>query len=648
MAGAHRRSLARRVAAAVAILVLVAIGAIVALAALRPQVIVRQVEQVALPAASRAIGRQLTVGRVEAGLFPPRAELRDVAIAGRSGEPPLVRVGSARARVRLWPLLKSLGQDVQLESVALDRPVVNLIRGRDGRWSYEGLGQGAPSDRRVWISRLEVRGGEVHVRDARGGAGAETIALRQMDVAAKDLGGGAPAHVELKASLASAGQDVKATLDQAGAGWTGSLDAQGLDLRRLRGLLPAGLDATLTGGQVTAHGRFELPADRPMRIEGSVQAPSLLLRGQPASGGFSYVATIPQGAPQRATVQLSAIQIRGPGVDLAGQASLSASPPKASFELSGPLLDLDTLLAALPPSPPSPPSAEPLPEPMRRALKRVAVTGRLAVERVVVKRLVAERVAADVRLADGVVRLSEASGLLYGGTLDAAGTRLDLTQARPSWDLSADLRQLDLGQAMQLVSGAAPLRGRLTGRIRLSGSGDLWEQLRTTLTGTGAFELHEGELTTASLEQSLAGPLAEAARIVGKGTGLARGGTGAAASTSLHDLAGSFTLADGFLKFSRPLKVRTPAGEVTLGGALGLDQRLDLTGSVRLSPEFVQRTVGLRPARPIDAPLAIGGSLLAPAIRTRPEDLARSLALQAVPAPEDLLRKGLKGLFPRP
>ncbi|MGC4113744.1 MAG: AsmA-like C-terminal region-containing protein [Myxococcales bacterium] len=290
-------------------------------------------------------------------------------------------------------------------------------------------------------------------------------------------------------------------------------------------------------------------------------------------------------------------------------------------------------------------------------IRSVTALGQIRADRMVVKKLVSQHVTAEARLQGGVLTLSRADADLYGGTLDASGTRLDLTQPQPSWLLSARLGGVDFGNAMQLVSGASPLTGRFSGQIHLSGSGDVWQQLLTSLNGKGSFKLENGKLTTASLEQTMAQPLAEALRVAGVLQQLARGGSGAgvappAAGTELRDLAGSFTLENGLLRFAKPVTVQSSFGELSVGGAIGLDQRLDLKGTAKLSPQFVARATGLAaPKQPLDAPLQIGGTLGAPQVSVDSAALARAAAQGLAPSqpnPEDLLRKGLKGFTPGP
>src|SRR5512138_1824269 len=94
-----------------------------------------------LPTASRTLGREVTLKGADLKLFPnPRVRLAGLAVAGRPGEPALVDLESLDVEVGLWPLLRSLGKEIDVRAFTLVRPTVNLVRAKDGTWNYEGLG----------------------------------------------------------------------------------------------------------------------------------------------------------------------------------------------------------------------------------------------------------------------------------------------------------------------------------------------------------------------------------------------------------------------------------------------------------------------------------------------------------------------------
>lgn len=86
------------------------------------------------------LGRPVTLGNIRLSLLPPSLKVKDVAI----GEDPQFGSGSfAKAqelavRVSLLPLLR---KDVQVQSLRLINPDIQLIKDAKGNWNYATLGQ---------------------------------------------------------------------------------------------------------------------------------------------------------------------------------------------------------------------------------------------------------------------------------------------------------------------------------------------------------------------------------------------------------------------------------------------------------------------------------------------------------------------------
>jgi uncharacterized protein involved in outer membrane biogenesis len=236
---------------AVAIAVLAAAAGATVAALIKPDLVVAQIKQQALQRLSRSLGRPVQVGEVRLRWFPPRVELSELSVGGRPGEPPLLVVPRARASLRLWTLLMSGGHEVSLRSVSLLRPRINLVHAKDGSWSQQGLGggEGGGSGTEALVSDLRVRDGALYVIDRSGPRPEEAVAMRHIDLHARGVGGSAM-RLDISAALASDKTNLKARLAQAKKAWEGTLTLDALPITSLRGLLPAGLDAAVTGGTV--------------------------------------------------------------------------------------------------------------------------------------------------------------------------------------------------------------------------------------------------------------------------------------------------------------------------------------------------------------------------------------------------------------
>jgi AsmA protein len=627
-------------------LVVLALGAVILL--LQTGAASRRVKDLVVPRISSALGREVTVGDARLRVLPnPRVVLAGTTIAGRAGEPPLVRLQSLDVELALWPLVTSLGKEIRVEGIALVRPEVSLVRGKDGVWNYEGLGgpkePGAAREAaaaepsggggaKLFVAKARIEDGALRIVDRSGGRDDAAVALTRIDLAAEG-GLGAPVAAKLTAALAGDVKNVELDLasprlpEEIGPGsypeLTGRLALKDLALARVRGLLPANVTAMFTGGRVSAEARVTTePGGKAYVLDGDGELADVKLKGEPASGSFELHARADPAAGT-ARVEVRDLAVKGPGVDLGGVATLDTKPVRATFAVKGPLLDLGTVLGLVPKDPGAPPPQADaatdgalVPPAMAKELAAVAVTGTIDIGEVRNGKLVAKDFKARGALKNGVFALENATAGLYGGRVDAGGTQVHLTDPSPRWNLKTRLEGVDLGQAFGAITGAAPLAGKVTGTLDLAGVGSNWDQLKHVLTGLGAVSLKEGALTTTDLGGQALGAIAQGLEALGRG-GAARKLSGLeGGKTTLRDLAASFTVKDGFLALSRPLEFATAVGKARLGGKVGLSQELALEGGLAVTKEALVKA-GLPPIGegPIELPLALGGSLTAPAVQ---------------------------------
>ena len=85
------------------------------------------------PADAEALGREVRVGEVALDLYP-RMEitLGGVEIEGGPGEPLLARAERSVIHPRLWPLLRSLGSQVEVASLVMEDVQLALVKRPDG------------------------------------------------------------------------------------------------------------------------------------------------------------------------------------------------------------------------------------------------------------------------------------------------------------------------------------------------------------------------------------------------------------------------------------------------------------------------------------------------------------------------------------
>jgi AsmA protein len=649
------RSLARKLSLAAA---LVAGGVVVFVAILVLLVdsgaVSRRVADLVLPRVSRALGRDVTLKDARLSVLPsPRVSLSGLTVAGRPGEPPLVEAESLDVELSLWPLLASLGKEVDVRSIVLVRPTVNLVRAPDGTWNTDGLGGPkepaspppsggeGPATTRVAVRSVSVEKAAFRMLD-RGASAPPGVAVKDLDLVASGLGAGLSPYARIAAAVGADTQDVHAELSiarlpeelpQRPEDWPavqGTLHVGALALERLRGLLPGALAAIVRGGKVSLDARVATE-ERTYRVDGSGEVKDLLLRGQPASGHFRAAARLPAGHLGAAKAELLELALRGPGVDLGGHASVELSPLRAWFVVTGPLLDLDAVMGLLPPgeqdAQPSPKGGPLLPDSVRKEVEAAQVRGTVAVGTLRSGRLQATDVRGQVRLVGGTLEVEKLEAAVFGGRVSADGSRVGLASAEPTWRLAARLGGVELGEATKAFSGASPVLGKLDGTLDVAGTGTDWPKVRQAVNGLAQLALQDGALTTTDMGDTILGAVSTGLRALGKGGAGGKVARAQGGKTELQDLAGSFTVKDGFLAARSPLTFSAPFGGVSLGGRIGLDGRLDLTGTTAVPKSALAGLAGGLPLpQTLSVPLGVRGTLERPALAVNADAAVASLA----------------------
>src|SRR5215831_14495556 len=91
------------------------------------------------------LGRKVTLGEMSLGLVPLRFEVKDPVIAedpSLGQQTPFIKAENLNIQVRLLPLLRG---NIQVDSLELRRPSVELIRTKRGSWNFATLGAGTTS-----------------------------------------------------------------------------------------------------------------------------------------------------------------------------------------------------------------------------------------------------------------------------------------------------------------------------------------------------------------------------------------------------------------------------------------------------------------------------------------------------------------------
>src|SRR6266571_2283822 len=147
----------------------------------------------------RQLNREVTLGKMNLHIFPLQFQVENPVIgedAGFGKKDPFIQADKLGVFIRLMPLLRG---NVQIDSVDLQRPHVELIKNKQGVWNFSSLGKGesAPSEnpssgssRQLSLSRLVISDGQVGMTDLQ--KGQPRAVYDHIDVSLLDYAAGKP------------------------------------------------------------------------------------------------------------------------------------------------------------------------------------------------------------------------------------------------------------------------------------------------------------------------------------------------------------------------------------------------------------------------------------------------------------------------
>ncbi len=137
-----------------------------------------------------ALGRKVTIGDIKLAIFSGGVTVSDVSIADDAhfSKSPFLTAKTLSVGVELMPLIFS--KQINVRSIKIEGPEVNLIHGAGGKWNYSSLaasvnrtavaGAGALN-----VQKLEIKNGKIIVSTA--GSSLKPSIYQDVDVEASDL-----------------------------------------------------------------------------------------------------------------------------------------------------------------------------------------------------------------------------------------------------------------------------------------------------------------------------------------------------------------------------------------------------------------------------------------------------------------------------
>lgn len=322
-----------------------------------------RVKAVVLPLAEQSLHRSITLGEVKVGLFSG-IELHDLAVGEPEGGEPFVAADRVLLRFQWLPLLS---KQVVIDEVALERPLIRLIRHADGSFNISDLlapkPAGAPSGKAgedkggeplsVLVTVAKIHGGRLVLVDRQIAATSE---LTELELDASGISRDGTVPVKLSARLQGASLKVDGAVRPLQKHGKVNIDLQGLDALAFepyfRGKVPGKLsrllldlkgEFDLQGRVVTARGKL---AGRELNLF-LLAVPTAPLQNATVNADYDVSLDLERDCLDIASL---AVDFNGLAAQLGGEISGLTAAPKGDFKLTVPELDLARLKNALPPA----------------------------------------------------------------------------------------------------------------------------------------------------------------------------------------------------------------------------------------------------------------------------------------------------------
>jgi uncharacterized protein involved in outer membrane biogenesis len=251
------------------------------------------------------LGRPVSLGQMHLSLLPPSFQVDNLSIGDdpRFADPkPFVQAAQLNVSVKFWPLLH---KDIEIDSLTLKQPQVELIKDKQGVWNFSSLGQNpqtvtnqpalqqpskpassqpSPSqpsngqNSQFALNNLSIRDGQLALTNRQ--AGTPRSLYKHIDMTLTDFAPDKPFTVDVAAHLPGPGtQEVRlqgkgGPLQQGNLPATpfhGTLNLKGVSVAGLSQFLNspavAGTDGTISGSTTIDNKAGVVAADGNMNIE---------------------------------------------------------------------------------------------------------------------------------------------------------------------------------------------------------------------------------------------------------------------------------------------------------------------------------------------------------------------------------------------
>jgi AsmA-like protein len=293
----------------------------------------------------KQLERPVTLGEMHLGIFPPRFRVRDLAIADDSRfspDAPFVKAQELDVSVKLVRLIH---KQVEINSLSLQRPSVNLIKNHSGEWNFASLGHPqekqptTSSEQQFSVGELTIQDGQISLLDQ---AKSKIPSLYDhIDVTLKHFAPNQPFTIDAAVHMAGAGSQAVRLQGEGGpllqqdlvkTSFHGNLDLKEVGVADFSKFLnsPAlnGTDGILTGQTKISNDSGKLTAQGETNVQNAkVHGMEL---GYPISAQYDLTDDL---AADIITIRKFALKLGGTPLETSGTVNLKQTPAQLDLNV---------------------------------------------------------------------------------------------------------------------------------------------------------------------------------------------------------------------------------------------------------------------------------------------------------------------------
>lgn len=243
-------------------------------------------------------------------------------------------------------------------------------------------------------------------------------------------------------------------------------------------------------------------------------------------------------------------------------------------------------------------------------LKKYRFAGNFAADRIIVSKRELSKFKGTMKVADGVLKLEEASFGVYGGTVAMSGTEATFWKAKMPFKAKLAVKNADVNA---LLSGESKYANTLFGKgsfdVDVAGAGFESEDLEKSLTGAIGTSLVDGRWSGANVLGDVTAslkPLEMLGISLQKLTG----------QNTFKNLSARLDVRDGKLTLEKPVEVALDGHSLTLTGSVGILGALAFDGTYALPASVVKSVTRgkCEPGKPLPIPVRFRGTATKPVV----------------------------------